>query len=305
MKAILRNTLISMLALLILSVAGCGKPDLSRSNAKSLIENSELFGELKKKLVVHEDAYSVGASLKWWTSMSEYAARRYPENMRHLMLGFGDLFEFGPDAATLAEPVTASAEVTGVSISADGISAQATFSWAYQQLPDFASFIAAEGGKGVALFRLFDDGWRLERISSFEVTPKSKYPLSESNKAAFQKFQNDLVNQEIAAKNAARQARIRMIESAPRLFVGRWKVNGGAVATYMESGEFALTNGYYDLKGRWSISNEALTVTYNSRKDSPNDVWKPLNETYQMQIVYINDSKYHIKSDGSYVGVRQ
>ncbi|MGH6769887.1 MAG: hypothetical protein ACRECO_12805 [Xanthobacteraceae bacterium] len=57
---------------------------------------------------------------------------------------------------------------------------EARFSWTYPKLPSRLKRFAATGGEGIAVFRLYDDGWRVERT---KLTPSSQgFTLSDAEK---------------------------------------------------------------------------------------------------------------------------
>ena len=78
----------------------------------------------------------------------------------------GDTFIFsGSYRAKLVTPSEISVEVTGITDAPTDLKGKlAKFTWNYLDLPSDVKRFAVKGGAGAALFKEYDDGWRIEDI---------------------------------------------------------------------------------------------------------------------------------------------
>ncbi len=156
----------SLLILIALSLLGCGKKELDRSSAKTMIESSAKLKELTQNLPLNSVA---GGKARALDMLSRNGALT-PKGLK--------LFsKFNNAGATLVHPVNLpSVDVTGItSVPMAEDMKEVQFEFVFQLPPEIKRF-AAKGGKGVAHFRRYDDGWRMEGVNI--SISKEPYPLS-------------------------------------------------------------------------------------------------------------------------------
>lgn len=156
----------SAILLLVFSLMGCGKAELSRSSAKDMIQGSAELKELSQKLPLSSTADSKARALNILSPNGALTSK-----------GSQLFSKFAYDEATLVQPVSPpSVEITGIATvpMAEDMK-EVQFDLAFQLPPAIKRF-AVSGGKGVAHFRRYDDGWRLDGVRiSFSSEP---YPLT-------------------------------------------------------------------------------------------------------------------------------
>lgn len=156
----------SIFILLALSLIGCGKKELDRSSAKTMIESSTKLKVLAQNLPLNSAARGKARAL----DMLNRNGALTPKGLK--------LFsKFNNAGATLVHPASLpSVDVTGItSVPMAEDMKEVQFEFAFQFPPEIKRF-AAKGGKGVAHFRRYDDGWRMEGVNvSISNEP---YPLT-------------------------------------------------------------------------------------------------------------------------------
>ena len=171
-----------VLILLAFVLVSCGRPELARQDAAKLIENSSFFSEESNStLLMHDNGKQLGFELGWWTFDRGNAVNFSPaiRSEGSAVTTCGWMF----DCMVVNKPVRIAVSVTGITGDTDQTVRTVAFDWQYKDLPPLSRRIAIQGGQGKAMFRLFDDGWRLAEIGSM-TTHKSPYPLSEQDKQA-------------------------------------------------------------------------------------------------------------------------
>lgn len=152
--------------LLVFSIFGCGKAELSRSSAKDMIQGSPKLKALTQSLPLNSAA---GGKARALDILSRNGALT-PKGSK--------LFsKFNYTEATLVQPVSPpNVDITGMaSVPMAEDMKEVQFDLAFQLPPAIKRF-AASGGKGVAHFRRYDDGWRLAEVNiSMSSEP---YPLT-------------------------------------------------------------------------------------------------------------------------------
>lgn len=157
---------LAILLLLGFGLAGCGKPELSRSSTKSLIESSSELKNLTQKLPLNSQAATKARALGILSSKGTLTPK-----------GSKLFSKFNYREASLIQPVSPpSIDVTGIaSVPMADDMKEVQFSLVIQY-PAAIKRFAVSGGKGVAHFRRYDDGWRLEGVEiSLSNDP---YPLT-------------------------------------------------------------------------------------------------------------------------------
>jgi len=156
----------SLFILIALSITGCGKKELDRSSAKTMIEGHAKLKELAQNLPLNSVAVGKARAL----DMLSRNGALTPKGSK--------LFsKFNNAGATLVHPVSLpSVDVTGItSVPMSEDMKEVQFELTFQLPPEIKRF-AAKGGTGVAHFRRYDDGWRLEGVNV--SISKEPYPLT-------------------------------------------------------------------------------------------------------------------------------
>lgn len=152
--------------LLAFSILGCGKAELSRSSAKDMIQGSQ---ELK--------ALSQNVRLNSATVGKARALDILSRNGALTPKGSKLFSKFNYGEATLVQPVSPpNVDITGMaSVPMAEDMKEVQFNLAFQYPPAIKRFAAKVGG-GVAHFRRYDDGWRLESVNISKSN--EPYPLT-------------------------------------------------------------------------------------------------------------------------------
>ncbi len=162
--------------LLVLGLLGCGKADLSRSSAKDMIQGSQELRGLSQNLPLNSAA---GGKTRVLDILNRNGALT-PNGLK--------LFStFDYSVATLAQPVSPpNVEITGIAaVPMVEDMKEVHFDVALLRLPPEVKRFAANGGKGVAHFRRYDDGWRLEKVKlSMSREPYPLTPQEQSDEQA-------------------------------------------------------------------------------------------------------------------------
>jgi hypothetical protein len=138
------------------------------------------------------------------------------------------------DGLLLRNEVDVGVLVTGIADvpHASGLK-EAQFDWEYIDLPSIARRFAVRGGKGVGVFRLFDDGWRLAEVkleASEEAVQLSA--AEEQQQAADIQAEQERKRQEMLAQQRANAERARRLEQS------------STPTKVLRSYEFALPSGF-------------------------------------------------------------
>lgn len=145
----------AILLLLTFSLAGCGKTDLSRSSAKDMIQGSTELKALTQKMQLNPDAGHIARLLDVLNSKGVLT----PKGTQLF-----SKIEYGE--ATLVHPLNPPViEVTGItSVPMSEDMKEVQFNLTFQYPPAIKRYAAKIRG-GVAGFRRYDDGWRLEKVN--------------------------------------------------------------------------------------------------------------------------------------------
>lgn len=157
----------------LLVLAGCSGSDLlSREAALAKLKATADLGSLATVIPVRNDILNEGAAQGLWRLVDGEAV---------LGRAGGEIAEVRRDALVLTEATPVEVSITGVSAvpQASNLN-EVQFSWTYPALPDFVKRFAVDGGLGRAVFRLYDDGWRVERL---DMTPsRLAMPLTDGER---------------------------------------------------------------------------------------------------------------------------
>ena len=195
----------------LLLLVGCGKSDITRPEAKALLESNASFLQYKTKIPMHATALDLGSKMEWWQRRGMFIPTEFNSILKDEFVRMhGGNFERTYDMMELSKNASSSTvfdiEVTGISGDPKGDVRTIDFSWKYIALPQYVKFIAAEGGQGQAVARLYDDGWR---ISDGIVISPSQIPFALSKEEEAYKLTT--ISQLEEAKRNAIETRAREI----------------------------------------------------------------------------------------------
>lgn len=157
---------IAFIVLLAMGLWGCGKGELDRSAATDLLQNNEKIKALSLRVPLHQGAIRQAGEL----DILDKKGALTPKGAKLF-----SKFEYGE--ATLVQPLPPPIiEVTGIaSVPMSEDMKVAQFNLASRYTPAIKRF-AAKTGKSEAIFRRYDDGWRLEKVEI--ATSSEAYPLT-------------------------------------------------------------------------------------------------------------------------------
>lgn len=167
-----------------LSLVACGKADLSREQALGLIESStdESIIRIRSWVLMHPENEK---SLRGLGFLSENNLGTIPADslMVQEVQKFGGVRLaseplVGWPAFLTKDPIKVQLSVDGLALDGDQTKRVADFSWQYKELPKYSSVLAASGGTGKAVFRLYDDGWRLTEVVPIAAS-KDRYAVND------------------------------------------------------------------------------------------------------------------------------
>lgn len=172
--------------------------NLSRSEAERLISNNSKFQEIGIHPKLKNNAKNDGINQGFWNKYRKLS----PKGLQHFKsVSYTNL--------SLRTPLKSKV------ISIDGIAEsknyfgngndnfkEVQFSWEFFNANNVVKRFVLKGGKGVAYFRKFDDGWRIDNVSiNYNNQP---FALSQSDKQA--------IKEDIELENERRLAEQRKIE---------------------------------------------------------------------------------------------
>jgi hypothetical protein len=146
-------------------IASCGSEKLTREKAAELIKKSEQILKEKDYIKLNREAPKKGIKLEIWKRhVNKF---KLTDKGKKYFSTVGDTFVFsGTYRAKLITPTEINVEVTGITDAPTDVKGKlAKFAWNYLNLPSAVKRFAAKGGTGAALFKEYDDGWRIEDIA--------------------------------------------------------------------------------------------------------------------------------------------
>jgi hypothetical protein len=176
-------------------VASCSAEKLTREKAAELIKRSEDISKEKDYIYLNAEAPKKGIKLEIWKrKVNKFYLT---DKGKQYFSAVGDTFFFsGSYRAKILTPAEINVEVTGITDApTDAKGKLAKFTWQYLDLPSAVKRFAVQGGLGAALFKEYDDGWRIEDI---------KYELS-SEPAKLTDKELEEERKEIAEINEAKK----------------------------------------------------------------------------------------------------
>jgi hypothetical protein len=195
----MNRIIISAIAILMLMMNGCGKPELSREMAEKILTASDKLEKTKSyaKILNYEkfvsDSKRYGIRVDQWQqkilsgqALLEHAVRIEEKHFK------------------LVRPAGFTVTVTG--IKKDGENSRiAEFHWKQVNLPSIIKNYSANGGAGVAKFELFDDGWRLSKVALTDSN--SPIELSSFEKNELDKLSERIKQEQLEVARAAQDVR--------------------------------------------------------------------------------------------------
>lgn len=225
--------------LLAFSIFGCGKAELSRSSAKDMIQSSPKLKALTQSLPLNSAAVGKARALDILSRNGALTPK-----------GHKLFSKFNYTEATLVQPVSPpTVDITGmVSVPMTEDMKEVQFDLALQLPPALKRF-AVSGGKGVAHFRRYDDGWRLEKVN-FSMS-REPFPLtaqeqneqqSEISAVASEILKRKSDLQKLVEESRTPKKEITKFSTGEVFFSGR-----GARANYVNSVVLHDTEIYVDV----------------------------------------------------------
>lgn len=197
--------------MLLAALVGCSQSgQLDRPKAATLLRDSEQVARLQSFLYLAPAASEAGLAHDLW----DEAGRLTPR-------GDSIMTELRPRSATLRTPLgPPEIDVTGISDAPFGEGhKEVQFRWRNSDLAPPLLWIATNGGTGTAVFRLFDDGWRIEEV---DVSYSDSSAIrSEEDRARERRDREEVrVRREAAAAERARRLAASRTPSEPPLSLG-------------------------------------------------------------------------------------
>jgi hypothetical protein len=145
-------------------ITSCGTEKLTRKKAAELIKKSEKISKEKDYIYLNAKAPEKGIRLELWKMQLNNF--KLTEKGEKYFSAVRDTFFFsGAYRAKLVNPTKIGVEVTGITDAPTDLKGKiAKFTWQYLDLPSAVKRFAVKGGAGAALFKEYDDGWRIENI---------------------------------------------------------------------------------------------------------------------------------------------
>ena len=143
---------------------------LSREHARDLILKSKSIQDLSTIVHLHSKGLGQGRDLGLWTIARGKGSPT--EKGRMLISELVRPSRADAYVKLITPSDVPSVEVTGIT-DARGGGKLAEFSWKYKNLPQEIQPFACAGGTGGAIFKLYDDGWRIIEVG---VEPRTDLP---------------------------------------------------------------------------------------------------------------------------------
>lgn len=208
-------------SIMIIFLVACGNSDLSRSKAQSLIQVNEDFSKPQMTVKLSSGARNKGESQGFWDDKGKLTPK-----------GRDTFVSFRWSRATVRK--TLSREVTYVTGIANAVTPfggapgdvkEVQYQWEYNNLKGPARRFIVRGGTGVALMRLYDDGWRIEEISikegtqGFVLSPAEKAEADKDRRAELERkrAEQERLAQEAERKRREKEKRDRLIAESKKV----------------------------------------------------------------------------------------
>ena len=240
---------------LALPVCSCGRPSLTRGSAAELLLASDSFERLSNKAHLQPQGFRKLVDEEFATRDTKTGKFSLTEKGRKVVRTFDD--ESLTPAEDLQRPEV---DITGIAdaviplgSSPGGAIKEVQFNWGYHNVPSPLARFIVQGGAGSALFRLYDDGWRIEECNiRYSEAP---YGLSQEESA------------EEAAEVAAIEANRRAKEEANQRRLTQAQTASEEVATLPQCCDY-MTNNRATLR----VTNVNFTA-YDYCNRPPITVW--------------------------------
>jgi hypothetical protein len=190
----MRNLTMIFFMLLIISCSN----NLSRDEAEQLINNSEQFQETGKNPKLNNNAINGGFNQGLWSKNRNLTSKGYKYFNN---ISYGSISPKTPLYCKI-NSIDGIADSKNLSGNSNDSYKEAQFTWEFSNVNSVTKRFILKGGKGIAYFRKFDDGWRIDKIST--NYSNESFTLNESDKS---ELQND-----IALENQRRLEEKRRLE---------------------------------------------------------------------------------------------
>lgn len=149
----------AFLVLLCCAMTACGKPDLTRQMAEGKILESDTIQIARSEITYASNAHAMAEEQGIWRPDGGTISlmRRELDTLADIQYG----------RAKLRKPVQLKVLATGISeVPGTSNLKEVRFDFEYEGVPPPLARFLSKGGSGTAVFRLFDDGWRAEKVDS-------------------------------------------------------------------------------------------------------------------------------------------
>lgn len=191
----------------------CGQTDLTRTEAKTLLERSSNLSQYKTTLPLHASALDLGAQMGFWKPRGGggFDPKEFNPNLGNEFVeirggGFMRDFDVIEVSKSTSSNISLEIEVTGISGDTKSDTRRIEFAWRYTNLPRHSKFVAVEGGQGIAEARIYDDGWRISENISVTAS-KTPFRLTQEEDT----YKLSTIANLVAEKRSAAEARAKKI----------------------------------------------------------------------------------------------
>ena len=220
---------------LVIVLASCGQPDLDRSAAGNLINQSGSMAENINTLRFTNNAFNRGVEQGKWTKDGRL---RVP-----IETGIKRVDRYRLNILNSVSRTVVS--VTGIAELGENESQTKIieFVWQYKDVPLLVRRFVRAGGKGSAVARLYDDGWRIKKVDLKEKDDPFQLTAAE----------NSAQNKDIETETRRRKEEAQRIYKIRQRYIA--SVNKSLIPT--EESVFAITQFKY----RKRIEDGKVTLT--------------------------------------------
>lgn len=205
----------------------CGN-DLSRNETEKLINSYSKFQETGNNPKINDNAKNNGIIQGFWDRKRNLTSKGYEyfDNVSYRNLSPSTPLK------CVVKSIDGIADSRNFSGNANNNYKEAQFTWEFSDVNNVVKRFVLKGGKGVAFFRKFDDGWRIDNISiDYDNLP---FNLNESDKKAIQE-DIEIENQRILAEQRRLEevrARRKAEEEKRKKLIEKSKIINKTIGNY-------------------------------------------------------------------------
>lgn len=151
------NRLVVIASAVAIMLASCSSSDLTRGGAEEIIEASEKVRSQVPNVIGNSDFIAAGEKQGLWTI-----------EKRNILLSTRaaeEISQINGSRIVPVKPFSINVEITGITEDASSKNVKtAEFTWKYENISPLVRRLSISGGNGVAVFQMYDDGWRLKTV---------------------------------------------------------------------------------------------------------------------------------------------